>query len=91
MAKTGIPWADLPGRFGKSNSVWKRFDRWSRAGVWVRLFDALQDPDVEWLILDSTIVRAHPHAAGAKKAPADRPGSAWARAAAGSARRSTRR
>ena len=91
VAKTGAAWRDLPGRLGNWNTTWRRFDRWSRAGVWARVFEALQDPDIEWLILDSTIVRAHPHAAGAKKTPAARSGSASARAAAGSARRSTRR
>ena len=67
VAKTGVPWRDLPERLGNWNSVWRRFDRWSRKGTWARVFEALQDPDLEWLILDSTVVRAHPHAAGAKK------------------------
>jgi transposase len=67
IGKTGAPWRDLPDRFGKWNSVWKRFDRWARKGVWRKVFEALQDPDLEWLILDSTIIRAPPHAAGAKK------------------------
>jgi transposase len=86
IAKTGAPWRDLPGRFGNWNSVWRRFDRWARAGVWKRVFDALQDPDLEWLILDSTIIRAHPHAAGAEKKPASKLSAA---AAAGSGPRST--
>ena len=60
VGKTGLPWRDLPARFGHWNGVWKRFDRWSRAGLWQKLFDALQDPDLEWLILDSTVIRAHP-------------------------------
>ncbi len=67
IAKTGAPWRDLPDRFGNGNSAWRRFDRWADKGVWRRVFEALQDPDLEWLILDSTVVRAHPHAAGAKK------------------------
>ena len=67
IAKTGAPWRDLPERFGNWNSAWRRFDRWSKAGAWRRVFDALQDPDLEWLILDSTVVRAHPCAAGAPK------------------------
>jgi transposase len=67
IAKTGAPWRDLPERFGNWNSVWKRFDRWARKGVWRKIFKHLQDPDLEWIILDSTIIRAHPHAAGAKK------------------------
>lgn len=91
VARTAIPWRDLPERFGNWNTVWRRFDRWSRAGVWVKVFEALQDPDVEWLILDSTVVRAHPHAAGARKKRAARPVSASAAAAAGSGPRSTPR
>src|ERR1700676_4471180 len=67
IGKTGAPWRDLPERFGNWNSAWRRFDRWARKGVWRKVFEALQDPDLEWLILDSTIIRAHPHAAGAKK------------------------
>jgi transposase len=67
IAKTGAPWRDLPERFGPWNSVWRRFDRWARKGVWHKIFAVLQDPDLEWLILDSTVIRAHPHAAGAKK------------------------
>ena len=93
IAKTGAPWRDLPERFGKWNSVWRRFDRWSRKGTWRRVFEALQDPDLEWLILDSTIIRAHPHAAGAKKKRTGRGGKASrpsAAAAAGSGPRSTR-
>lgn len=67
IAKTGAPWRDLPERFGKWNSVWRRFDRWARKGIWRKVFEHFQDPDLEWLILDSTIIRAHPHAAGARK------------------------
>jgi transposase len=67
IAKTGAPWRDLPEYFGKWNTVWRRFDRWARRGVWRGLFAAFQDSDLEWLVLDSTVVRAHPHAAGARK------------------------
>jgi transposase len=69
IGKTGAPWRDLPERFGDWNNAWRRFDRWARKGIWQKAFEALQDPDLEWLILDSTIIRAHPHAAGAKKRP----------------------
>ena len=92
IAKTGAPWRDLPERFGHWNSVWRRFDRWCRKGTWQRVFEALQDPDLEWLILDSTVVRAHACAAGAKKtptAPAAKPSKPWAAAAAVSARKVT--
>lgn len=91
VARTGAAWADLPGRFGNPNSVWRRFDRWARSGVWVAVFEALQDADVEWLILDSTVIRAHPNAAGARKKRAAPPVSASAAVGAGSAPRCTRR
>ena len=86
IARTGAPWRDLPERFGPWNSVWRRFDRWARRGVWQRAFEALQDPDLEWVLLDSSIVRAHQHAAGKKGGPATR---RWGDRAADSAPRST--
>ncbi len=67
IAQTGAPWRDLPERFGRWGSVWKRFDRWAKEGVWKRVFAELQDPDLEWVILDSTVIRAHQHAAGAEE------------------------
>ena len=68
IVRTGSPWRDLPEAFGDWNSVFRRFSRWSRKGVWWRVFAAMSDdPDFEYLIVDSTIVRAHQHAAGAKK------------------------
>jgi transposase len=67
IAKTGAPWRDLPERLGNWNNTFRRFSRWADKGVWKAVFEALQDPDLEWLILDSTVIRAHPHAAGAKK------------------------
>ena len=94
IAKTGAPWRDLPERLGNWNSVWKRFSRWAHKGVWAKLFGHFQDEDLEWLVLDSTIIRAHPHAAGAKEKPtarAGRPSRLWARAGAAGAPRSTRR
>ena len=81
ILRTGAPWADLPERFGLSNSVCRRFRRLAQKGVWERLFVALQAPDLEWVMLDSTILRAHQHAAGQKKVM-PRP-NAWAEAAAG--------
>jgi len=86
IAKTGVPWRDLPERFGRWNSVWKRFDRWAKKGAWRRVFEALQDPDLEWMILDSTVVRAHQHAAGKKGGKPPRPSAV---PAADSARKST--
>jgi transposase len=88
IAKTGAPWRDLPERFGHWNSVWRRFDRWAKKGVWQRAFEALQDPDLEWMILDSTVIRAHQHAAGKKGGKRVR---RWAARGAASAPRSTSR
>ncbi len=65
IARTGAPWRDLPPRFGEWNSVYQRFNRWAKAGIWERVFQAVRLSDVEELLLDSTIVRAHQHAAGA--------------------------
>jgi transposase len=67
IARTGAPWRDLPERFGSWNNTFVRFNRWSKKGVWRRVFEALQDLDLEWLMVDATIVRAHVHAAGASK------------------------
>jgi transposase len=67
IVRTGAPWRDLPERFGESNNVFQRFNRWAKKGVWQRVFDTLQDPDLEWVMLDATIIRAHVHAAGARK------------------------
>ena len=67
IVRTGSPWRDLPQVFGEWNSVFRRFSRWSAKGVWERIFTALSDdPDFEYLIIDSTIVRAHQHARGGK-------------------------
>ena len=67
IARTGAPWRDLPEAFGRWNSVWKRFSRWSKKGVWESLFKALaDDPDCEYVIVDGTIVRVHQHGTGAK-------------------------
>jgi transposase len=64
VAKTGIPWRDLPERFGKWDTVYHRFNAWCKKGVWKAVFEAIQDPDLEWLMIDSTVIRAHQHAAG---------------------------
>jgi transposase len=76
IARTGAPWEDLPERFGKANSVFRRFSRWAKKGVWQRVFRALQDPDLEQLFLDSSVIRAHQHAAGKKGVRTAKPSAA---------------
>ena len=69
--RAGIPWRDLPDRFGDFRVVHTRFSRWAVRGVWKAVFDRLAlDADNEYAMIDSTIVRAHQHSAGAKKKPA---------------------
>ena len=53
VARTGVPWRDLPERFGRWNSVWRRFDRWAKQGIWRAVLEVWQDLDLEWLIRDS--------------------------------------
>ncbi len=66
--RAGIPWRDLPERFGAWKAVHTRFSRWAENGVWENLFKHLAtDADNEYAMIDSTIVRAHQHSAGAKK------------------------
>lgn len=66
--RAGVPWRDLPERFGDWKNVHRRFSRWAQSGVWDRVFAALvKDRDNEYLMIDTMIVRAHQHAAGAKK------------------------
>lgn len=74
ILRTGAPWRDLPERYGKWSSVASRFYRWREAGIWDRVWSELQAIDdaqgeIDWEIhmLDGTSVRAHQHAAGAKK------------------------
>ncbi len=67
--RAGIPWRDLPERFGDWNNIARRHRRWSEGGVWERVFTftyLAEDADNEYAMIDSTIIRAHQHAAGAK-------------------------
>jgi transposase len=92
LARTGLPWRDLPDRFGAWDAVYNRFRRWERRGVWRALFRRLPGSALDAVAVvffDSTVVRAHPHAAGAprKKGAARRRG--WAAAGAGTRPSST--
>ena len=81
IVRTGSPWRDLPERFGPWNSVAKRFRRWARKGVFEKLFEALSgDPDLEYALVDGTIVRVHQHGSGAKGGLKIRPSAARAAA-----------
>jgi putative transposase len=87
VLRTGSPWRDLHPEFGNWNSVYVRFRRWARKGIWESLFKTLaDDPDFEHVMIDATIVRAHQQAAGAKGGLKIRPSDARA---GGSAPRST--
>lgn len=67
VGRNGGNWRALPEKYGKWNSVFQRFRRWTRKGIWQKVFNTLAvTADTEWLMIDSTIVRAHQHAAGAK-------------------------
>ena len=67
IARTGSPWRDLPPSFGKWNTVFKRFRDWVKADVFKRMFEAVSDePDMEYAMVDATIVRVHRHGQGAK-------------------------
>jgi transposase len=80
-ARTGSPWRDLPSGFGHWNSVFQRFRRWVRAGVFERLFEWVSDePDFEYALIDGTIVSAHQKASGAKGGLKTRPSAAPAAA-----------
>lgn len=66
--RTGIPWRDLPDRFGDWKNTHRRWTRWAKTGVWANVFQHLaSDADNEYAMIDSTIVRAHQHSAGAVK------------------------
>jgi transposase len=82
VARTGIPWRDLPACFGDWNAVYQRFRRWEKAGYWHAVY-AIVPGDlatVQRLLLDSTTVRAHPHAAGAPQKKAAKKAKGWAAA-----------
>ncbi len=83
MARSGGRWRDLPERLGDYSTVKRRYYRWIEMGVLDAMFEALaREADMEWLMIDSTIVRAHQHAAGARREKGGRMPKAWAGLAA---------
>ncbi|WP_407646482.1 IS5 family transposase [Henriciella aquimarina] len=72
ILRTGSPWRDLPERYGPYTTVYNRFNRWAKAGVWINVFNALAQQSPESMaFIDSSIIRAHQHAAGRKKGGPD--------------------
>ena len=66
--KTGAPWRDLPERYGDWNNVHRRFSRWSKAGIFDKIIQVLtEEADIEFHLMDGSIVKAHQHASVAKK------------------------
>jgi len=68
VLRTGSPWRDLPERYGPYTTVYNRYNRWAKAGVWLRIFETLAAKSPQSMqFIDSSIIRAHQHAAGGKK------------------------
>ena len=66
ILRTGAPWRDLPTDYGNWNSVAKRFYRWVESGLWEKILEQIvDDPDYEWLMIDASHIKVHPHATGA--------------------------
>jgi putative transposase len=80
VARTGIPWRDLPEHFGTWDAVYNRFRRWEARSIWKTLWTRLQADELKIarnIFIDSTIVRAHQHAAGALKKTGGKPPKLW--------------
>ncbi len=68
VLRTSSPWRDLPSRYGPYTTAYNRYNRWSKAGIWLRIFETLAAQSPQSLhLIDSSIIRAHQHAAGGKK------------------------
>ena len=74
VLRTGAPWEDMPERYGPRTTVYNRFNRWRKAGVWARLLEHLQEGVEDSLyMVDSSVVRVHQHGTGARKKGARTP------------------
>ena len=91
LARSGARWRDLPeDRFGPYQRIKRRYYRWIEAGVFERIFEAVsEDPDMEWLAIDATVIRAHAQAAGGRRKRGDRKPRLSAAPEVGSAPKST--
>ena len=68
ILRTGSPWRDMPDRYGPYTTAYNRYNRWAKAGVWLRVFEALAASSPQSMqLIDASLVRAHQHAAGGKK------------------------
>lgn len=87
ILRTGAPWRDLPPAYGDWKNTNRRFCRWRDKGIWERLFKKfVKDPDFEWLMIDASYIKVHPHGTGARGGNQD-----MARTKGGSTARSTLR
>lgn len=64
VLRAGSPWRDLPERYGPYTTIYNRFNRWAKAGVWVRVFETLAEKSPDSMqFIDSSMIRAHQQAA----------------------------